>query len=96
MAATDNSEKEKTNKVSPIQTPAMSEVKPTLSVDVDYYQDIIDDPDVSDERKRELIEFVGNIVMQFIDLGFGVHTVQLAQDEQQQSAKEKLLEGSDL
>ncbi len=95
MTATDNSEKEKTKQIAPSHTPALSEAKPTLSVDVDYYQDIIDDPDVSEERKRELIEIVGNIVMQFIDLGFGVHAVQLAQDEQQQSAKEKLLEGSD-
>lgn len=51
---------------------------PSLEVDVDYYQAIIDDPEISDARKRELIAIIGRIVLQFIDLGFGVHPVQAA------------------
>ena len=70
--------------------------KPSLGIDVDYYQSIIDDPDVSMTRKRELIEIIGSIVLSFIDLGFGVHTVQLAQEEIHNSEKEKLLERSDI
>lgn len=57
--------------------------KPSLGIDVDYYQAIIDDPEVSEERKRELIEIIGSIVVSFIDLGFGVHPIQLAQQERQ-------------
>lgn len=52
---------------------------PTVEIDVDYYQAIIDDPEVSDDRKRELIAIIGRIVVQFIDIGFDVHPVQQAQ-----------------
>lgn len=57
--------------------------RPSVGIDVDYYQSAIDDPDVSEERKRELIEIIGAIVVNFIDMGFGVHPVQLAQKEKQ-------------
>ena len=97
--ASDKSKRNTSNeiKVPDIQLPIS---KPSLSVDVDYYQSIIDDPEVSDERKRELIEIVGAIVMNFIDIGFGVHPVQLARQQQQppnipQSEKEKPSERSD-
>lgn len=71
---------------------------PAFTIDVDYYQRVIDDPDVSEERKRELIKIIGNIVMSFIDLGFGIHPVQLAQDEKhrtQQREKEQRIERQD-
>ncbi len=55
--------------------------RPSVGIDVDYYQAAIDDPEVSDERKRELIEIIGAIVINFIDIGFGVHPVQLAQKD---------------
>lgn len=51
---------------------------PTLVVDVDYYQRIIDDPDVSEARKRELIEIIGAIVIECVAIGFGLHPVQQA------------------
>lgn len=88
---TNESERNPTNETTPHNIKSTLS-KPTLSVDVDYYQNIIDDPEVSEERKRELIEIVGAIVMNFIDIGFGVHPVQLAQDEQQKSTKEKASE----
>lgn len=72
---------------------------PAFTIDVDYYQGVIDDPDVSEARKRELIEIIGNIVMSFIDLGFGIHPVQLAQNEKhrpQQLEKEPRLERQDV
>lgn len=71
---------------------------PAFTIDVDYYQRVIDDPDVSEARKRQLIEIIGNIVMSFIDLGFGIHPVQLAQNEkhkQQQFKKDQRLERQD-
>ena len=54
--------------------------KPTVEIDIDYYQSVIDDPSVTEARKRELIEVIGRIVMPFIDIGFGVHPVQLARE----------------
>lgn len=87
MNSTDNSKKETTREITIDQNTALSEANPNLTIDVDYYQAVIDDPDVSEDRKRELIEIIGNIVIQFIDLGFGVHAVQLVQDEKAKSHK---------
>ena len=54
--------------------------RPTVGIDVEYYQSIIDDPGVSEDRKRDLIAIIGRIVVQFIDIGFDVHPVQQAQE----------------
>lgn len=52
-----------------------------LHLDVDYYQTMLDDPQLSEDQKRELIETLWNIVIQFIDLGFGIHPFQQAKAE---------------
>lgn len=51
---------------------------PALTLDVDYFQGFLDDPDISEDEKRELIEVIWSIVVSVIDLGFGVHPVQQA------------------
>lgn len=101
MTVLDNSKKDKLVNEFENQQSELINHKSNITIDVDYYQRAIDDPDVSEERKRELIQIIGNIVMCFIDLGFGVHPVQLAQQEKrqeqkQQSEKEQLLERSDV
>lgn len=63
------------------QTQPITLNRQSVGIDIDYYQEIIDDPEVSDVRKRELIEIIGAIVINFIDMGFGVHPVQLAQKD---------------
>ncbi len=55
----------------------------TLEVDIEYYQSFLDDMDISDEKKRELIETLWNIVVQFVDLGFGIAPIQQAIQEDQ-------------
>ena len=50
----------------------------TLTLDVDYYQSFLDDADIPDDKKQELIETLWNIVVQFVDLGFGIHPLQQA------------------
>lgn len=47
-----------------------------LHLDVDYYQAFLDDVDIPDDQKRELIAICWNIVVQFIDLRFGIHPLQ--------------------
>lgn len=54
----------------------------SIGIDLDYYQAAIDDPEVSDAKKLELIEIIGALVINFIDIGFGVHPVQLAQKQE--------------
>jgi len=60
--------------------------RPSVEIDVDYYQSIIDDPEGTEDRKRELIAIVERIVIQFIDIGVDGHPVQLAQETQAKSA----------
>ena len=47
-----------------------------LTLDVDYYQAFLDDTDIPEDKKQELIEALWSIVIGFVDLGFGVHPVQ--------------------
>jgi len=63
--------------------------RPSIGIDVDYYQTVIDDPDISDAKKLELIEIIGALVINFIDIGFGVHPVQLAQNQELRHLDEK-------
>lgn len=50
----------------------------TLKLDIDYYQSLLDDVDISDEQKREFIETMWMIMVQFVDMGFGIEATQLA------------------
>lgn len=53
-----------------------AEQKPTLSFDIDLYQSLLDDSDIPDAQKRELLETLWNIICEFVRLGFGVHPLQ--------------------
>lgn len=48
----------------------------SLTLDVDYYQSFLDDADIPEDKRRELIETLWQIVVNFIDLGFGIHPLQ--------------------
>lgn len=48
------------------------------SIDFDEFQDIWDDPDIPDDQKLELFEILWRIALDFVDMGFGMHSVQLA------------------
>lgn len=65
----------------PSKPNAVQPTKHSLSVDVDYFQSVIDDPSVSESQKREYIENLWSIVVSFVDLGFGVHPLQQARNE---------------
>jgi hypothetical protein len=45
---------------------------PTLTVDWQLYAQHLEDSDLSDEDKREVIEALWTLVVSFIDMGFGV------------------------
>ncbi|EDQ31804.1 hypothetical protein HPDFL43_21874 [Hoeflea phototrophica DFL-43] len=65
-----------TQKTSVAPAPA----KPSLGIDAEYYQSFLDDYDIPEAQKRELIEALWAIIVQFIDLGFGVHPITSVQD----------------
>lgn len=52
--------------------------RPILRVDVEKYQSFLDDTDLSDAQKEQLIEALWSIIVSFVELGFGVHPVQEA------------------
>ncbi|MEM9619383.1 MAG: hypothetical protein AAF936_15620 [Pseudomonadota bacterium] len=52
---------------------------PTLGVDYELYAHYLEHSDASEEDKRALVETLWSIIMTFVDMGFGVHPVQQAQ-----------------
>lgn len=55
-----------------------SAARPILRVDVEKYQAFLDDTDLSETQKEQLIEALWSIIVSFVELGFGVHPVQEA------------------
>lgn len=53
-------------------------VRHSLQLDVAYYQDLFDDPELSDAEKEQVITALWSIIVAFVELGFGVHPAQQA------------------
>lgn len=51
---------------------------PALTIDYELYEQYLDDSDLSEAQKREFLETLWNIIVSFVDLGFGVHPLQQA------------------
>jgi hypothetical protein len=49
-----------------------------LSMDWEEFGHHLEDSDLTDDQKRELIEAVWNIMAAFVDLGLGIHPIQQA------------------
>lgn len=47
-----------------------------VSVDLDRYKHLLDDPSLSEAEKDEFLKALWSIITSFIDLGFGVHPLQ--------------------
>lgn len=47
-----------------------------LHLDWEVYAQALDASDLSEDEKREMVEIMWNIVVSFVDMGFGVHPVQ--------------------
>ncbi len=50
----------------------------TVRVDLDRYLPYLDDTDLTETQKREMIGALWRVMAAFVDLGFGVDPVQLA------------------
>lgn len=55
--------------------------RPSITLDVALYESYLEGSDLSEDDKREFLETLWNIVISFVDLGFEVHPVQLAQED---------------
>ncbi len=56
-----------------------SEEPYSISVDLDAYRSIFEDPDISDKDKDALLTALWSVVMSMVQIGWGVHPVQQAQ-----------------
>lgn len=64
-------------------TDALSErhdnpVKHGLQLDVAYYQDVFDDPNLTEAEREQFITALWQIIVAFVELGFEVHPTQQA------------------
>lgn len=73
----------------PLEIIETSERLPALQVDVQQFQSYLDDLDISEESKIELLETLWSIVVTFVDMGFGIHPVQQVMEEQLLDRAEK-------
>lgn len=55
--------------------------KNIVEVDVEKYIQFLEESDLSDVQKREFIETIYLILINFIDIGFGIHPIQHVFDE---------------
>ena len=50
--------------------------RPRIEIDFARYDAMLDAPDMDESQKREFLTTLWQIIVQFVDLGFGVHPVQ--------------------
>lgn len=50
--------------------------KPYITVDVERYQAYLDETDMTDAQKEEFLQSMWQIIIGFVELGFGVHPLQ--------------------
>lgn len=60
---------------------------PTLTIDWDLYGEYLQETDLTEDEQREFIETLWNIVVAFVDLGFGIHPTQQACEQQTDLSK---------
>jgi hypothetical protein len=57
----------------------MTTPKPTLTLDVELFQHMLDDTNLSDAEKHEFLETLWHVIVEFVQLGWGVHPLQHGQ-----------------
>lgn len=50
--------------------------RPTLTIDMDRYQNYLDTLDMGSAQKQAYLEAIWMVVVSFVELGFGVHPAQ--------------------
>lgn len=66
-----------TNKQSRSPEPHVDAVSyQTLTIDYALYEQYLENADLTEEQKREFLDTLWNIIVNFVDLGFGVHPLQ--------------------
>jgi len=50
--------------------------RPALKLDVERYEKMLNDCDLTEEQRQEFLETIWTIIVGFVDLGFDIHPVQ--------------------
>lgn len=66
-----------TNDTKPIETENQSAKPLALFIDWELYGKYLEDSDMNDAEKREFLEALWIMVVCFVDLGLGIHPIQL-------------------
>ena len=66
------------NNTSTILKAFSASARPTLSIDIDRYQEYLDGSKLTPEQKEEFLRAIWSIVVTFVELGYGVHPLQEA------------------
>lgn len=65
-----------------------SSSRPIVSIDVEKYKHLIDDPTISEDEKEAFLRALWSIIVAFVDLGFGVHPLQEVGGESEHAGDE--------
>ncbi len=63
----------------------MTKQQPTLTMDIALYEHFLENSHYTEEEKQEYLETMWNIICEFVTMGFHVHPVQMALDDNQPS-----------
>lgn len=58
--------------------PPIRSATPRIELDLQKYEALLDDENLSEVEKRELVQTLWNVIVEFVSLGFGVHPLQQA------------------
>ena len=76
------------------EQPHSDQLKPMIALpqcDFKKYQEHVKDFDLSEEEQTELLKTLWSIMTAFVDLGFGVDSINFLPDEVQKSAEQRAL-----
>lgn len=59
-----------------------------LTVDWDRYKSLLESEDISDEEAQASLEALWSIIVGFVDLGFGIHPLQLIHNDDGEGSNE--------
>jgi hypothetical protein len=69
--------------------------KPYLTVDVERYQAYLDGIEMTNAQKEEFLQSMWQIIVSFVELGFGVHPLQEVCGKDEQSTTQSAVDAFD-
>ncbi|MEO1324823.1 MAG: hypothetical protein AAFV59_17660 [Pseudomonadota bacterium] len=61
---------------------------PAIHIDYQHYEALLEGSNLTDQEKREFIDALWSVIVDFVSLGFGVHPMQQINDDRSDSETE--------